>query len=70
MGLGSNEEELLLFQLFMFLQKAGNDQSWCGLNQVILLSPFCKTTLSCLLLDNRLTDVLVLWVLPDLGFFF
>lgn len=37
MGLGSNKEELLLFQLFTFLQKGGNDQSWCGLDQVILL---------------------------------
>lgn len=38
MGLGSNKEELLLFQLSMFLQKGGNDQSWRGLDQVILLS--------------------------------
>lgn len=32
MGLGNNKEELLLFQLFMFFQKGGNDQSWFGLN--------------------------------------
>lgn len=70
MGLGSNEEELLLFQLFMFLQKGGSDQSWCSLNQVILLSSLCKTTLSCLLLDNRLTDVLALQVLLDFFAFF
>lgn len=49
---GAWQEELLLFQLFLFLQKGGNDQSWCGLNQVIFLSCFFKTTLSCLL-DNR-----------------
>lgn len=53
MWLGSNEGELLLFQL-MCLQKGRNDQSWCGLNQVIFLSSFFKTTLSYLLLDNRL----------------
>lgn len=66
-GLGSNKEELLLFQLFIFLQKGGDDQSWCDLNRIILLSSE-KTTLSCLLLDNRLRDVLALWVLLD--FFF
>lgn len=70
MGLGSNKEELLLFQLLMFLQKGGNAQSWCGLIQVILLSPFCKTTLSRYLLDNRLTDVLALRVLLDHYFLF
>lgn len=53
-GLGSNKEELLLFQLFLFLQKGGNAQSWCGLNQVILLSSFCKTPLSCLLNNTQM----------------
>lgn len=33
MGLGTNEEGLLL-HLCIFLQKGGNDQSWGGLNQV------------------------------------
>lgn len=66
---GAWQEELLLFQLFLFLQKGGNDQSWCGLNQVIFLSSFFKTTLSCLL-DNRLRDVLAFWVLLDLVWVF
>lgn len=52
MGLGNNEEEMLLFQLFMCLQKGRNNWDWCGLNQVIFLSSYFKTTLSYLLLDR------------------
>lgn len=66
MGLDSNNEELFIFQVFTFLQKWGNDQSWCGLNHVIF--SVCKTALPWLVLDNRLTIVVALW-LDCFGFF-